>query len=26
MKREFDSVRPITAITLLFHRTKIRSW
>jgi hypothetical protein len=26
MKREFDSVRPITAITLLFHGTKIRSW
>jgi uncharacterized protein DUF6851/vanadium-dependent haloperoxidase-like protein len=26
MKREFDSVRPITAITLLFHGKKIRSW
>jgi hypothetical protein len=26
MKREFDSVRPVTAIALLFHGTKIRAW
>jgi hypothetical protein len=26
MKRTFDSVRPITAITLLFNGTKIQSW
>jgi hypothetical protein len=26
MKRTFDSVRPITAISLLFNGTKIRSW
>lgn len=26
MKREFDSVRPVTAIPILFHGTKIRAW
>jgi hypothetical protein len=26
VKREFNSVRPITAINLLFHGKKIRSW
>jgi len=26
MKREFDSVRPVTAIAMLFHGTKIRAW
>jgi hypothetical protein len=26
MKREFDSVRPVTAIAVLFHGTKIRAW
>lgn len=26
MKREFDSVRPVTAMPVLFHGTKIRAW
>jgi PAP2 superfamily len=26
MKREFDSVRPVTAIAVLFHGAKIRAW
>ncbi len=25
-KRDFDSVRPVTAISYLFHNTEIRSW
>jgi PAP2 superfamily len=26
MKREFDSVRPVTAVAVLFHGIKIRAW
>lgn len=26
MKREFDSIRPVTAIAVLFHDTKVRAW
>lgn len=26
MKRQFDSIRPVTAIPVLFHGTKIRAW